>query len=205
VSSERRQTIRSFFFLLCSFKKEDLVPAGSFFYTIAFMKEHNRTIPESMYAILAIVIAIGLYIVFAMHETQSTRIGTCSGNYNSMSRTWTVSGTRTSVTKIELVLEEDADSNLSASDQALSMAGTDISLIRDSKAVSVSFQEENEKISVTITIDPEYLTSNDYTYLNANDLVVIGTMDWNRGVSEALAAIENDGTGTGCQLTQAGS
>lgn len=169
------------------------------------MKEHNRTIPESMYAILAIVIAIGLYIAFAMQETQSTRIGTCSGSYNSMSRTWTVSGTRTKVTKIELVLEEDADSNLSASDQALSMAGTDISLIRDSKAVSVSFQEENEKISVTITIDPEYLTSNDYTYLNANDLVVIGTMDWNRGVSEALAAIENDGTGTGCQLTQAGS
>ena len=205
MSSERRQTIRSFFFLLCSFKKEDLVPAGSFFYTIAFMKEHNRTIPGSMYAILAIVIAIGLYIAFAMQETQSTRIGTCSGSYNSMSRTWTVSGTRTSVTKIELVLEEDADSNLSASDQALSMAGTDISLIRDSKAVSVSFQEENEKISVTITIDPEYLTSNDYTYLNANDLVVIGTMDWNRGVSEALAAIENDGTGTGCQLTQAGS
>jgi len=205
VSSERRQTIRSFFFLLCSFKKEDLVPAGSFFYTIAFMKEHNRTIPGSMYAILAIVIAIGLYIAFAMQETQSTRIGTCSGSYNSMSRTWTVSGTRTKVTKIELVLEEDADSNLSASDQALSMAGTDISLIRDSKAVSVSFHEENEKISVTITIDPEYLTSNDYTYLNANDLVVIGTMDWNRGVSEALAAIENDGTGTGCQLTQAGS
>lgn len=169
------------------------------------MKEHNRTIPGSMYAILAIVIAIGLYIAFAMQETQSTRIGTCSGSYNNMSRTWTVSGTRTKVTKIELVLEEDADSNLSASDQALSMAGTDISLIRDSKAVSVSFQEENEKISVTITIDPEYLTSNDYTYLNANDLVVIGTMDWNRGVSEALAAIENDGTGTGCQLTQAGS
>ncbi len=170
------------------------------------MKERNRTIPGSMYLILAIVVAIGFYIAYAAHETRSTRIGTCTGTYNNMSRTWTVSGTRTSVNKIELVLEEDANSNLSASDQALSMAGTDIGLIRDSKAVTVSFQEQNEKISVTITIHPEYLSSNDYTYLNANGLVVIGTINWNSyGVNEVLAAIENDGTETSCQLTQAGS
>lgn len=165
------------------------------------MKEHVRTIPKSMYAILALMMILSLYIIFTMHQTRTTRIGTCSTVYDGVSRTWTVSGTRTSVKKIEIVLQEDVNSSVSSDQQALAIAGNSISLIRSSKAVSVSFLEENKKISVNITIDPEYLTSSDYSYLNANGLVVIGTIDRNNGVNEALAAIENDGTGASCQLT----
>jgi hypothetical protein len=162
------------------------------------MKEKRRT-PRSLYAILAVLAVLAVYFVVSRRPFEHHRLGTCTAEVSGISRTWTVEGTKDAVRKITLELRQ-ARSEAAAEEQAMAMAGNEISLIKNSTAVHVAFLEEEENtLCVTITIDPSKLDASDYTYFNANDLVVLGTINWqDSGVTEVLAAIQLDGTGAVC-------
>jgi hypothetical protein len=162
------------------------------------MKEKRRT-PRSLYAILAVLAALAAYFFISRRPFEHHRLGTCTAEVSGTSRTWTVEGTKDAVRKITLELRQ-ARSEAAAEEQAMAMAGNEIALIKNSTAVQVTFFEEDENtLCVTMTIDPSELEASDYTYFNANNLVVLGTINWQEsGVTEVLAAIQLDGTGAVC-------
>ena len=75
----------------------------------------------------------------------------------------------------------------------MEISGEKIEEIRNSEAVTVSYEvtskEEDHLLLVTITILPEYLASSDYDYLNANNLILFGTIRWNTVTMQEAAGI----------------
>lgn len=164
------------------------------------MKRMNvkREIPSSLYWILAVVGGVFLYLF--IYVVPSARTGTCTAFVDATRRTWTIEGTksRVNVITVELVQSKKTEN---ASEQALTMAGRQLQLVQSSRAVHVTFDNPDDEVIVTIRILPAALTAKDYEYLTANHLAVIGTIDWKTcGVSEAMAAVQNDGTDSTCRL-----
>lgn len=82
---------------------------------------------------------------------------------------------------------------------AMDIAGEKIALIRDSAAVTVDYsafdnEDQSYTVEVVLSIKPQKLEAADYEYLNANGLIKLGTVNWQKAAPEDLVTVfEADG------------
>ncbi len=154
-----------------------------------------------IYVLLAVIAAIVLLFELYYHSSRTvTMHAQCGSDQVQDGDTYVyhLYGNQNRVNEVRLEITRKISADVSqdetaSAEQAMELAGENISEIRNSSAVTVSYevtdQEDEHYLTVTITVLPEYLTSSDYDYLNANSLILFGTIRWDTVSMQEAAGI----------------
>ncbi len=154
-----------------------------------------------IYVLLAVIAAIILIFELSYRSGRTiTMHAACAPEEAQQGDTYIyhLYGSRKHVNEIRLeiirkISEDVSTDNQAAAEQAMEIAGEKIMEIRSSEAVTVAYEttgtEENYQLLVTITVLPDNLTSSDYDYLNANRLILFGTIPWDTVTMQEAAGI----------------
>ena len=155
-----------------------------------------------IYVLLAFIAAVVLLFEVYYHSSHTVTMHAACGAENAQEGdtyyVYHLYGNQSHINEIRLeitrkISEEVSRDEAAAAEQAMEISGEKIEEIRNSEAVTVSYEvtskEKDHLLLVTITILPEYLASSDYDYLNANNLILFGTIRWNTVTMQEAAGI----------------
>lgn len=159
----------------------------------------NRTLPLSGRIIFAGMILMAVLVfVFWYKDDRAVLKESCSAESGDQFTYEIYEGSDSLVNRVvihvERQLSEPYDASADYGVTAMDMAGEKIALIRNSSAVMTSFDAEKGKdggtvLNVEILVKPQLLSASDYQYLNANGLVVFGTINWKKEHAQDLSLV----------------